>query len=163
MAGTNTLLAGSKKTRGNRAWARDLLDRAGHTQRDLARAWNVDDSTASRWLDGSLCGDLILSRALEFCRLTGISLEELAGRMGLPGLSDTPVALSSVSDPPLPTVRITPSGRPGKWLFLAHIEVAVDALAGITRALDDAAVNARIARGRASRIAVATAELAEEA
>jgi hypothetical protein len=150
------------KTRTNRDWARDLLTRSGRSQRELAQAWGCSDSSTSRWLDGQLERGLTFAEAATFCRLTGVPIEELAARLGLVTASTRPVRLAPINDPPLPTIRITPAaGKSGRWLFLAHIEVGTDALAGITNALDDAASNRRVER-TAQRNAL-TAKLAEPA
>jgi|KBSMisStandDraft_5_1062788.scaffolds.fasta_scaffold361148_2 hypothetical protein len=146
------------KARANRGWARDLLTRSGRSQRELAQAWGCSDSSTSRWLDGQLERGLTFAEAATFCRLTGVPIEELAARLGLP--TARPVRLAPINDPPLPTIRITPAGKHGLWLLLAHIEVGTDALVGITNALDDAASNKRVERARHNAL---TAKLAEHA
>jgi hypothetical protein len=80
--------------------------------------------------------------------MTGIGVDELAARLGLEQPDGSRVALAPVDAPPLPTIRITPSGKAGKWLFLAHVEVSADSLTGITRAFDEAAADRRVVRAR---------------
>jgi plasmid maintenance system antidote protein VapI len=152
-----TMLMTAPKTSPERGWAREMLARAGVTQRELARAWGVPDSSASRWLDGGYNAVLTLGNAVTFCRLTGMSLNELALRLGHKPLKGGRVELAPVADPPLPTIRIAPSPTTrGKWLLLAHIEVEAGVLADLTSALDEAAANRRVAR----RIGLRTAKVA---
>jgi transcriptional regulator with XRE-family HTH domain len=145
---SNAVLTDVPSVRVDRTWTRELLARAGVTQRELSRAWGVADSQASRWLDGHRIKELSLRHALTFCGMTGIGVDELAARLGLEQPDGSRVALAPVDAPPLPTIRITPSGKAGKWLFLAHVEVSADSLTGITRAFDEAAADRRVVRAR---------------
>lgn len=135
----------------DRAWARDLLVGAGMSQRDLARAWRVNDSYVSRWLDGHAGIEISLRAAVVFCHLVRLNFDELIERMGLeqPTAGTRPV-LAPTSGPPLPTIKITPGSMPGKWYLLAHIEVSTDALSGIAHAFDEAAADVRVRKRKAA-------------
>jgi transcriptional regulator with XRE-family HTH domain len=124
-------------------WARTLLRRAGVTQIELAEKWGCTESSLSRHLNSLISADIPLFRAAAFCELTGISLEELAARVGIDA-GGREAELQPVEDPPVPTIRLRPDeSRPNRWLLLAHVSVRTDTLGLITRALDAAAVDTR--------------------
>lgn len=144
---TSLVLIDEPRVPADRGWARDLLARAGVSQRDLARAWGMSEANTSRWLDGKLSRDLSVGRAAAFCRLTKTSLEEMAWRMGHATSAGEPGEPSPIGAPPLGTVRINqaPPASVG-WDILLHLRLSADYLVKLQSALEEIAAGMRLKR-----------------
>jgi hypothetical protein len=122
-------------------WAREMMDSIGVSQKDIARAWEVSESSVSRWLDGLQASDITLARAVTFSRLVQRSLEEIAGRLGnkvwRADGSEPTQALHPVAGPPIPTTSLRPGDRPGRFYLLLHLDLTAKNVAAIIATLED--------------------------
>ena len=110
----------------SREWVRDLLEKRGYTQRDVARAWGASEAAASRFLTEANSGDLTISRAYALSRMLDMDLEELAKRLGVAGASPIlpPPSVPARSAPPLGTFEIKPAE--GRIRALIHLDLPPD-------------------------------------
>lgn len=131
----------------DRGWAREILARAGASQKELAREWGMSEANTSRWLDGKLSRDLSMMRAAAFCRLTGTPIEEMFHQMGLVTTADgARIAPPKPGTPPLGTVDIQHSeGSGAAWRLHLYLELSAEYLGELTQALD------RIAKAKRAR------------
>lgn len=106
-----------------REWVRDVLEKRGYKQRDLAKAWGASEAAVSRFLSGLDSGDLSLSRAYSLSRLLGMDLEELAQRMGAAGphVVLPPPSVPAAGAPSIPTISIEPVE--GRIRVLLHLDI----------------------------------------
>jgi len=120
-------------------WARELMAAEGVSQKDIARSWEVSESSVSRWLDGLQTSDISLHRAVVFSRLVRRSLEEIAARMGHQVWTSEGVPrvqpLTSPSKPPVPTTSLEPGSREGMFFLLLHLELTAANVAAIINTL----------------------------
>lgn len=120
-------------------WARELMAAEGVSQKDIARTWEVSESSVSRWLDGLQTSDISLHRAVLFSRLVRRPLEEIASRMGHDVWSPDgvprvqPMTLPHL--PPVPTTSLSPGSRPGLFFLLLHLELSAENVAAIIATL----------------------------
>lgn len=121
-------------------WARALMAAEGVSQKDVARAWEVSESSVSRWLDGLQTNDISLRRAVVFSHLVRRPLEEIAVRLGHDVWSSEGVPrvqpLTSPGKPPVPTTSLEPAGREGWFFLLLHLELRAADVAAIIATLD---------------------------
>ena len=125
---------------GGLGWARELMTAAGVSQKDVARSWEVSESSVSRWLDGLQSTDLSLHRAVIFSHLVRRSLEEIAARLGHDVWRSDGVPrvqpLTSPGKPPVPTTSLEPGSREGMFFLLLHLELTAANVAAIIATLD---------------------------
>ena len=62
-------------------WMRDMMKAEGLSQKDIARAWGISESSVSRFLDG-LTGDISARRIAQLSMVLGRPVEELHVWMG---------------------------------------------------------------------------------
>jgi hypothetical protein len=122
------------------SWAREMMAAEGVSQKDVARHWEVSESSVSRWLDGLQTSDISLRRAVIFSRLVRRSLEEIATRLGHDVWTSDGVPrvqpLSSPGKPPVPTVSLDPGSREGMFFLLLHLELTATNVAEIIATLN---------------------------
>ncbi|CAB4124777.1 HTH_XRE domain containing protein [uncultured Caudovirales phage] len=66
-------------------WIRDGLAQRNYIAKDLAKAFEISESSISRWLNGQESTDLPLSRAVTLAQMLGITLDEVAKGLGVMG------------------------------------------------------------------------------
>lgn len=66
-------------------WIKDGLAARNYLAKDLAKLWELSESSVSRFLNGQEQPDLPLSRAVILCQMLGITLDELAKGLGVMG------------------------------------------------------------------------------
>lgn len=106
------------------AWLKPALAQAGHLQKDLAFAWDVDQAVVSRFIKTGEPA-LTFDRAQALCRMLGISLDELNLRLqeGLP-IEKRPSAKARAAAHPTPLVEATIE-TPGTDAAMANLNNAV--------------------------------------
>jgi predicted XRE-type DNA-binding protein len=108
-------------------WARVLMEHAGVSQRDVARAWEVSESSVSRWLDGLQASDISAGRVVTFARLVRKPVEEILARLGYKVWredgSEAAKPLHPVSGPSVGTTNLRSADRPGWFYLLLHLEL----------------------------------------
>ena len=121
------------------AWAHELMTIEGVSQKDVARSWEVSESSVSRWLDGLQTSDISLQRAVIFSRLVRRPLEEIAARLGHDVWTSDGVPrvqpLTSPGKPPVPTTSLEPGSREGMFFLLLHLELPAADVAAIIATL----------------------------
>jgi transcriptional regulator with XRE-family HTH domain len=122
-------------------WLRELMEQEGVSQKDVAKAWEVSESSVSRWLDGLQASDIPAGRIVTFSRLVRRPVEELLARLGYnlwrPSDADPAKTLQPISGPPIPTTSLRPAGRPGWFYLLLHLELSARNVAAIISTLED--------------------------
>ena len=121
-------------------WARDLMLAEGVSQKDVARAWQVSESSVSRWLDGLQSTEISARRVAIFSKLVRRPAEEILTRLGYDVFTSDGVPrmqpLSSPGKPPVPTVNLEPGSREGMFFLLLHLELTATNVAAIIATLD---------------------------
>lgn len=62
-------------------WAREMMDAAHVSAKDIAQVWDVSETSVHRWLDGKRMTNISLKHAMWFSRLVQRPLEEIAVRL----------------------------------------------------------------------------------
>ena len=110
-------------------WVKDELKDAGRNQRELAQAWGVSEGAVSRWMAGTERKDLPLSRFVILANMLGMSLDDLARRLGALGKQAQNVATTAVTarskEIPL-TSQMTMDLSSGKARVLLHLDLPLD-------------------------------------
>ena len=124
----------------NLAWAREVMESEGVSQRDVARAWEISESGVSRWLDGLTTSELSFRRVVIFSRLVRRSLDEIATRMGLEiwTADEKPAQLQSLPSDrvPLPTFEVSRAKDEGWYLLLLHQRLSATSLMAVLASLE---------------------------
>lgn len=130
---------GFRPDSGGLAWARELMALEGVTQKDVARKWEVSESSVSRWLDGLQSSDISAARAAAFSILVKRSIEEIMTRLGHDVWTSGGVPrvqpLTSAGTPPVPTTSLKPGSREGWFFLLLHLELPASSVAAIINTL----------------------------
>jgi hypothetical protein len=108
-------------------WLVGALDDAGYQQRDLAKAWKVDDAVVSRFIRTGK-PDLTPERQMLLAQMLGLTndqlLARLYGEVSLPGVIRLHAAPQPASGPPTPVSR----GEEQQQQLKTHRDDAVDAV-----------------------------------
>jgi transcriptional regulator with XRE-family HTH domain len=122
-------------------WLRELMEQEGVSQKDVAKAWEVSESSVSRWLDGLQASDIPVGRIVTFSRLVRRPIEEMLTRLGYnvwrPSDADPGRPLQPISGPPIPTTSLRPARRPGWFYLLLHLELSARNVAAIIATLEE--------------------------
>ena len=122
-------------------WLRELMEQEGVSQKDVAKAWEVSESSVSRWLDGLQASDIPAGRLVTFSRLVRRPVEELLARLGYnlwrPDDADPARTLQPISGPPIPTTSLRAAGRAGWFYLLLHLELNARNVAAIIACLEE--------------------------
>jgi hypothetical protein len=103
-------------------WVKDALERAGHRQRDLATAWGISEGAVSRWIHGMESQDLPMSRGRSLARMLGMTLDELADRLGF-GETPLPEPIPMpAGSPPLGSWTVGGAGA-GRMTIMLHLDL----------------------------------------
>jgi hypothetical protein len=63
-------------------WAREMMERADVSPKDVARSWNVSEASVIRWLDGLVTTDIAAVRVARFSRLVKRPVGEIMTHLG---------------------------------------------------------------------------------
>jgi transcriptional regulator with XRE-family HTH domain len=92
-------------------WIRDGLAQRNYIAKDLAKAFEISESSISRWLNGQESPDLPLSRAVTLAQMLGITLDEVAKGLGVMGRRVVPPVTAAegtrATKPPPNTIQLT--------------------------------------------------------
>ena len=66
-------------------WIKDGLAARNYLAKDLAKVWEISESSVSRFLSGVEQPDLPMSRAVVLSQMLGITLDDLAKGLGVMG------------------------------------------------------------------------------
>lgn len=118
-----------------RNWIKIALDAQGYRQRDLAEAWGVSEASVTRFLQGTENPDPSFSKCIKLAEMCGMTLDELAARMGLKGKVPPPLQAPATTDMlRLGDIRQTPI--PGGMLrTLIYMDLPVTVAANIIRVI----------------------------
>lgn len=115
-------------------WIIDRLKERGRLQRDLAVTWGIAEAGVSRWLNSDEPGDLPLSRATKLADLLGLSLNEVAIRLGF-ATPLPPTSTAAELAAALPTgTWLYVEGPDGRMLVTIHARVPQSARQGLYEA-----------------------------
>src|SRR3954463_9014993 len=98
----------------DRAWIRDALAEQGYSQRDLAKQWGISEASVTRFIAGTEDQDPKMRKCVELAGMLGMSLDELAQRLGIKAIGAAglvPIPTTGNGGPRIGTMTLTPSQR----------------------------------------------------
>lgn len=115
-------------------WIKDALAAQGLTQRDLAKRWKKAEASVTRFLAGTENQNPKFSEMVDLAEMLGMSLDELARRMGFRAVGRAGLPpLPQGAAPRLGTISMVPSE--GGLRVLLHLDLPATVAAQVVALL----------------------------